>query len=249
MSGQLPPPRRRRIAGERRPAPTAQSATPATPEPQATPATPAPQAAPDEQAPVDLTKPAKPTEPTKRTKVRRPRPQPTGDGWWGSTATVVVLAVALVVILALTGLGLAGLLGNRGIPQIREAAQVTDAEETAPSVAERAAEAILAYDYKTLDADQDAAERFMTPAFVKKYSDSFTKAVAPAARTFKARVTTEVLASSVVRATPDHVRVLVFVDQTTVATNKKNPQVALNRVELSMVLRGGSWLVDDIGSY
>jgi Mce-associated membrane protein len=161
----------------------------------------------------------------------------------------VVLSVALVVVLALVGLGLAGLLGNRGIPQIREANQVADAQRTAPSVAERAAEAILAYDYKTLDADQDAAERFMTPAFVKKYSDSFTKAVAPAARTFKAQVTTEVLASSVVRATPDHVRVLVFVDQTTVATNKKNPQVALNRVELSMVLRGGSWLVDDIGSY
>jgi septum formation inhibitor-activating ATPase MinD len=58
-----------------------------------------------------------------------------------------------------------------------------------------------------------------------------------------------VLGSSVVRATSDRVRVLVFVDQTTVATNKKNPQVALNRVEFTMVERGGSWHVDDINSY
>jgi Mce-associated membrane protein len=161
----------------------------------------------------------------------------------------VALAVALAAILTITGLGLAGVLGNRGVPEIREASQVQEAQETAPSVAERAAEAILAYDYKTLDADQDAAERFMTPQFATKYSDSFTKAVAPAARSFKAQVTSEVLGTSVVRATPDRVRVLMFVDQTTVATNKKNPQVALNRVELDMVLRGGSWLVDDITSY
>ncbi len=174
---------------------------------------------------------------------------PARGGWWGSRASLVALTVALVVVLALIGLGLAGLLGNRGLADIREAARTEDAEQTAPSVAERAAEAILAYDYRTLDADQDSAERFMTPAFVEKYSASFTKAVAPAARTYKAKVTSEVLGSSVVRATPDRVRVLVFVDQTTVATNKKTPQVALNRVEFDLVLRGGSWLVDDITSY
>ena len=90
-------------------------------------------------------------------------------------------AVTLVALLTLTGLGLAGLLGNRGLPEIREAARVQDAEETAPSVAERAAEAILAYDHRSLDADRDAAERFMTSGFAEKYSDSFTKVVAPAA--------------------------------------------------------------------
>jgi Mce-associated membrane protein len=173
----------------------------------------------------------------------------TDGGWWGSTASIAMLGGALVLLLLLTGLGLAGLLGNRGVPEIREASQVQEAEETAPSVAEQAAKTILAYDYKTLDADQDAAERFMTQQFAEKYSDSFTKAVAPAARTFKAQVTSEVLGTSVVRATPDRVRVLAFVDQTTVATNKKNPQVALNRVEFDMVKRGGTWLVDDITSY
>jgi Mce-associated membrane protein len=247
VSGQVPP-RRRRIAGERR------SATPATPA--------APVSETAQVEPVSLTKGREapeapvspewqhtPEPPAAPVPAQEPAGRDVRSGWWGSRGSLVVLTVTLVALLVVTGLGLAGLLGNRGLVEIREASDVRDAEQTAPSVAERATEGILAYDYKTLDVDQDAAERFMTPAFAKKYAASFTKAVAPAARTYKAQVTAKVLGTSVVRATQDRVRVLVFVDQTTVATNKKNPQVALNRVELDMVLRGGSWLVDDITSY
>ena len=245
MSGQLPP-RRRRIAGERR------STLPSTPE-SATP--------PGTDPAVTETAQVEPVQPTEEHEAPRvdaptaaPAPPPVEEraargGWWGSRASLVVLVVALLALLVVTGLGLAGMLGNRGLAEIRRASDVREAEQTAPSVAERAAEAILAYDFKTLEADQDAAERFMTPAFAKKYAASFSKAVAPAARTYKAQVTAEVRGVSVVRATEDRVRVLVFVDQTTVATNNKSPKVALNRAELDMVLRGGSWLVDDITSY
>ena len=251
MSGQLPP-RRRRIAGERR------GATPTgipTGTPSGTPSE-EPTRADDpvvaETAQVEAPPPPPPPAYDDQVETLPPAAVPATEarrGWWGSTASLVVLGVTLVALLAVTGLGLLGLLGNQGVADIREAAKTREAEDTAPSVAERAAEAILAYDYRTLDADQDAAERFMTPDFVKEYSTSFDKAVKPAARTFKAQVTSDVLGSSVVRATPDRVRVLLFVDQRTVATNKKNPQVALNRVEMDMVLRGGSWLVDDITSY
>jgi Mce-associated membrane protein len=233
VSGQLPP-RRRRIAGERR-APLAAAADRDAPEVA-------------DDTPVSETEPVERLDSASVEPVAEPVAEERG-GWWGSPTSLVVLTVALVLLLTITGLGLAGLLGNRGVPQIREAAAVQEAEQTAPSVAERAAGAILAYDYKTLDADQDAAERFMTADFAEKYSASFTKAVAPAARTYKAQVTAEVIGTSVVRATEDRVRVLVFVDQTTVATNKKNPQVALNRAEFDMVLRGGTWLVDNITSY
>ena len=240
MSTPQQPPRRRRIAGERRPTVQTGSGVEDAPVPSGRPTPPT--------AP-----PAPPAEPPRA----EPPPQDTGPddtpprraGWWGSRASLVALTLTLVALLTLTGLGLAGLLGNRGLPEIREAARVQDAEETAPSVAERAAEAILAYDHRSLDADRDAAERFMTSGFAEKYSDSFTKVVAPAARTYKAQVTAEVLGSAVVRAEEDRVKVLVFVNQTTVATNKKNPQQALNRVEFDLVRRGGSWLVDEITSY
>lgn len=257
MSGQLPP-RRRRIAGERRPrTETSTPTTPPTPTTTTTTRTAEPNqttrtAEPVEPAaPVDLRKGAQPAEPlpAEPLPAEPARAEGRRGGWWGSRASLVALTVTLVLLLAVIGLGLAGLLGNRGLSELREASGVTEAEETAPSVAERAAEAILAYDHQTLEADKDAAQRFMTSQFAKKYSDTFTKTVEPAARTYKAQVTSKVQGTAVVRATAERVRVLVFVDQTTVATNKKNPQVALNRVELDMVLRNGSWLVDDITSY
>ena len=44
--------------------------------------------------------------------------------------------------------------------------------------------------------------------------------------------------------------VLLYVNQSTTSTaNSGQPQVALNRVQLSMVRQGGTWLVNDITSY
>ena len=152
-------------------------------------------------------------------------------------------------MLTLLVLGAFGLLGNTGIPGVQEAEDTQVAAETAPSVAERAAGAILAYDHRNLDTNQDAAERFMTSSFAEEYSTTFDKTVKPAARTYQAQVTADVKGSSVVRASEDSVKVLLFVDQTTQSTAHDRPQVALNRVEFDMVKRDGEWLVDGITSY
>jgi Mce-associated membrane protein len=54
----------------------------------------------------------------------------------------------------------------------------------------------------------------------------------------------------VAHADADRVNVLLYVNQTTRSTaNGGEPQVALNRVQLSMVKQGGTWLVNDITSY
>lgn len=180
----------------------------------------------------------------------RPSAGPTrAPGWWGSAVTVAVLSVALVVMLTLVGLGAFGLLGNAGVQDLQEADEAVVAAESAPSVAERAAEAILAYDHRSLDADQDAATKFMTSDFAEEYSTTFERTVASAARTYRAQVTAQVRGSSVVRAGADEVKVLLFVDQTTKSTAHRRPQVALNRVEFVMVEQDGEWLVDDISSY
>lgn len=171
------------------------------------------------------------------------------SGWWGSRPTLVGLIGLLVVLTTLVVLGALGLLGNDGFADVRRTEDVAAAERSATAAAERAATAILAYDHRTLDADQDAATRFMTPDFAEEYTATFERAVKPQATKFQAQVTSEVKASAVVRAAPDRVRVLLFVDQTTVSTAKEGPQVALNRVEMMMVQRGDSWLVSDITSY
>lgn len=175
------------------------------------------------------------------------RERPTG--WWGSRTSIALLTAALVMLLALVGLAALGLVGTDSVKQLQDADAAAEAEKTAPAAAEAAAAAILAYDYKSLDADADTATRYMTDGFAKKYMDTFTKVVKPAAQENRAKVTATVLASAAVRATPDTARVVVFVDQATTSAKTQRPKLALNRVEMSMVKAGGTWLVDDISSY
>ncbi len=259
-------PRRRRIAGERRgrtlpvgpspdeaaPAPPADTAEPVQSrlEPPVVPPPPAPVAPvrldkdePEHAVPDDDELPAADEpetdeqEPARRT------------GWWGSRASLLALTALLVVLLALAGLAALGLLGTDGVKDIDEADATDRTTRTAPAAAEAAAAAILAYDFKTLDADEDGAKRFMTDDFASEYSDTFEKVVKPAAEQNHARVTASVLGSSAITAGPDTARVLLFVDQTTVSKANRRPQVALNRVEMSMVKSGDTWLVADIASY
>ena len=169
--------------------------------------------------------------------------------WWGTRQSLVALSVALVVMVTLVVLGALGLLGNTGVQEVQDAEDAQVAAETAPSVAERAAEAILAYDHQNLDGNKESAQQFMTSSFAEEYATTFERTVKPAARTYRARVSVDVKGSSVVRASEDSVKVLLFVDQTTQSTAHDRPQVALNRVEFDMVQRDGDWLVDGISSY
>ena len=130
-----------------------------------------------------------------------------------------------------------------------------EALDEAPQAAERAAAAILSYDYERLDADRDAAAKFLTPAYRDSYVDTFDKLVKEPAVQTEARVEANVLANSTMVDTtesrdPDKVRVLMFVDQTTLSTaNSGEPRTALNRARFDMVNVDGTWLVDGITSY
>jgi Mce-associated membrane protein len=163
---------------------------------------------------------------------------------WRVVAALGALALLLVAAAAVLGL----LVWN--VVDVREQDAVDEASRAAPAAAERASAAILAYSYKSLDADEKAAAGYMTPAYAKKYSDTFDRLVRPNAAKIKATVEAEVKASGVNRAEADRVNVLLYVNQATTSTaNSGTPQVALNRVQLSMVRTDGRWLVDDITSY
>ncbi|HEU5044978.1 MAG TPA: hypothetical protein VFT75_12680 [Nocardioidaceae bacterium] len=167
---------------------------------------------------------------------RRPRPSGTGP-------SNLVLAI-LAVLAAATVAGAAFF----AVPAWRDHG-VQQAQQNAPSVAERAAKAILSYDYTSLDHDEKAAASYMTPTYRKKYEHTF-RLVKDSAPHLKAKVTSRVLGSGVSEADGEHAHVLVFVDQTTKSTaNGGQPQVALNRVMFTMVLQDGRWLVNGITSY
>jgi Mce-associated membrane protein len=161
----------------------------------------------------------------------------------------VVTALGVVAVLLATTAVVLGL-GAWDVRAVREHAAVDEASRTAPAAAERAAAAILAYDYRTLGADEKAAERYLTPSYRRQYARTFDRLVRPHAPALRARVTARVKASGVSHADPHRVTVLLYVNQTTTSTaNGGEPQLALNRVQLSMAQVGGRWLVDDITSY
>jgi Mce-associated membrane protein len=238
MSSQSPRPPRRRIAGERR-----------SPRPDETGGQ-----APDETTnePVDLTKTprtaerAGPPPPAGASAPAGPEAAPsrgTGPSW---PAVAALGALALLLVAAAVVLGLV----KWSYPEVREQDRVEAATRMAPAAAERASTAILSYDYQSLAADEKAAERYMTSSYKKKYADTFNRLVRPNAAKVKAKVEAEVKASGVAHADSDRVNVLIYVNQTTSSTaNGGQPQVALNRVQLSMVRQGDRWLVNNITSY
>ena len=153
-----------------------------------------------------------------------------------------------------------------------QAEQTDDYQEAldrAPAAAESAATAVLSYDWESLEADRDAAAKFLTDDYREDYVETFDKLVTESATQTKATVEAEVLASSAMLGTPgeycegdeecaeaagerdaDRIPVLLFVNQTTTSSaNTGQPSVALNRVRFDMVNVDGTWLVDGITSY
>lgn len=228
------PSRRRRIAGERRgpgtptDAPTdARADAPVTAPHPPTRAEPAPAV---EQAP-----PHRRRRPARATGERR-----------GSRGLLGGLAALLVLLLAYSGLLLMGWLGNDSLEDVSRADDEAAAARSAQASAERAAEAVLAYDFRSLEADRDAATRFMTDEYAEQYVATFDAGVTKAAENTRAQVAVEVKGSSVVTTGTDEVKVLLFLDQTTLRSDTAQPRQTLNRTEFRMVREGDSWLVADI---
>lgn len=233
------PPRRRRIAGEPRPAAPGRPAAPRTvpTPPVRKPAAPAP--APEiepEAAPAVLAKPAVP-RPPKRT------PKPVSDEPRPPSRFPVLLA--LVAIAALVG---GGWLAWQGIDDVRggeSPAAVVEATDAAAI----ATETIFSYRYDQLDKHRQDSTALLTRDYTEKFDE-----IAPALDS--AAPQRKVVAEAVVRdAAPvscgdscsaDEVTVLVFFDQGRRVDDEAEPDVFGKRITVKMVLSDGRWLVDDI---
>jgi hypothetical protein len=143
-----------------------------------------------------------------------------------------------------------------GLPKLNDVADAKADDRdgrSASAAAERASLAILSYHYKTLEADEAAALKFMTSRMIEGdddgpgYRSTFESSIIPNAPLLKANVDAELMASGVMNVSDGRVDVLLYVNQTTLSTaNGGDPQVALNRVIFRMVEVDGSWLVDEI---
>jgi len=165
-------------------------------------------------------------------------------------STLQAALAAVLALLAVVAVVLAVHFGT----QVRDQAREADARDEAPAAAERAAKAVLSYNYRTLPADRDRASAYLTPSFKKKYLANFAilekqKDGSPgAAVQSKTVVAASVLGSGIVDAQPGVARVLVFVNQLS-SKPGQDPQIFQNRVSMTMKQQGNRWLVDDLKSY
>jgi Mce-associated membrane protein len=164
-----------------------------------------------------------------------------------------VLAAAAVVMTVVLIVGTDTPVGD--VEGITDRVAVADAGPDASAAAERALKAVLSYDYRHMEADRDRAAQFLAPAYRKDYLKTFNGLLeegpdgspGPAVKT-KTVVTADVLDAGVVDAERDRVRVVAFVNQSSVKGSAE-PTIFQNRVVATMVRDGDTWLIENIKSY
>ena len=161
------------------------------------------------------------------------------------------LVIAAIAALAVASLVLAGFLAIR----IQHRVDDAKAGPGASAAAERALEAAFSFDYRHMEADRDRAVRYMTSSYRKDYLKTFDKLLiagpdgdpGPAVKT-KAVVTADVLDTGIVDSDRSRVRVVAFMNQSSVKGDA-GPTILQNRVVVTMVRHNGDWLIDDVKSY
>jgi Mce-associated membrane protein len=230
VSAAQPPKPRRRIAGEAKPgeAPvTPSSAGPKFSKPKLPKR---PKAEPVVASTVDL-----PAAPPRPDAVRVPRAKP--------SATVLTL---LVLAIASLGFGAFGVW--HGVDQWRSD-NIAESRGAATDAAASASETIFSYRYNALDRHMHESQAMMTPQFAKKFRtiSPALKALAPQRRIqVKAVVRYAAAKECGDKCSPRAATVLVFLDQARISSDTPKPTVFGNRIDVSMVNRNGTWLVDNI---
>ena len=171
----------------------------------------------------------------------RPGPAvpPTGDHRPPRWPYVVANVLA---VLLLAGVAAAGVLFVR----VQDANAASAARREAVAAARSHAQAILSYDYRTLDADFARAGKALTGTFKKDYARTTSTVVRSSAGQYHVVVKADVTAASVVQASAHRAVVLLYVDQTTTSTRLEGPKVDLNRVRMTLVEQNGKWLVSAV---
>lgn len=123
-----------------------------------------------------------------------------------------------------------------------------DAEAAARAVRALAAERverILSYDHESFDEDQAAALDLMTPDFRSQYEPTVSEIREAALRQERTQESRAV-GVSVLSATSETVRALLFVNSVSSTEGDDAQEITQNRVTVTMVRQDGDWLVDDV---
>ncbi|PAZ16812.1 hypothetical protein CLM62_05685 [Streptomyces sp. SA15] len=152
------------------------------------------------------------------------------------------LLTAVLGVLLVAGLIAVAVLGWR----YQEARRADAARAEAVAAARKAAPVVLSYDYRHLDRDFARARTHLTGKFRDEYRKTTATVVGPTAKKYHGVVKATVATASVVSASPDSVRVLLFVNQITESTQVSGSRVDLNRVRMTMTRASEGWKVSAV---
>lgn len=244
MTDPTGPVRRRRIAGEGKPAaPAAKPVVPKVPARKAA----AKKAAMQKAAPpvVPPTKSVATPKAARPPKVAAPAPtQKAGDGINGAPLwLVLVAAVTIIAGVLLTVFGVQHIRSGGGDDPL------DDSRQQAVSAASSAAQTIFSFSSDKLEEHESASKALMTPSFAKDFEK-----VAPALSevTSERKIQVKAVAREAAplacgdECSPTKVTVLVFLDQARLVGSSKEPTVFANRISVSMVKTDGGWLVNNV---
>lgn len=170
----------------------------------------------------------------------------------GSAASRARLRTVLGVLVVVLALVFAVGASYWAVQKIRGVAGIEAAQAEAAASASTASEQILGYRYDRLDEHLENAQALMTDDFAEEF-ESISPALDDLAP--QRQIVVEATARGAAPmpcggdCSRDAVDVLVFIDQARVADGEDEPTVFGNRIALSMVKSGGSWLVDGIEAY
>ncbi len=176
---------------------------------------------PDAAVPVPAPAPQPPSE-------RSPRPRPAG--------LVLVLAVALVF--ALAGAGYSFL-------EARQDNRVEAARRAVTAVAQVYAVNVTTYDHATLDRDFAKVLDNSTGSFKTQYTAA-SQTLRELIAKLKAKATGKVLETAVASVDGQRAQVLLFVDQTVVNANTKEPRIDRSRMKMGLEKQGNRWLISSL---
>jgi hypothetical protein len=156
------------------------------------------------------------------------------------------ISIVLASLLAVALIASVGLAVSRAQSQGR-----IDADRAATRAAERVVANWLTYDYRTYRDDMTWITKSGTPKFKKEFSAEALEGmrkriIGPRQLISRGRVVN----SAATASDADHVKVLLFTDQTLtdkeIRKDDTAPLHARSGVELTMVRVDGTWLVDDM---
>ncbi|MDX6199852.1 MAG: Mce-associated rane protein [Actinomycetota bacterium] len=152
---------------------------------------------------------------------------------------------AAVIALALTALLMA--IANGFVwYRVHQNSAAETARRAGLEASRDAARVLFSYDYRQLDKDFSAGKALTTGKFAKEYAKTTADVVTDIAKEKKAVVKAEVVTAGVVRATPDVVVTIVYVNQVTTSSLQAAPKVDLSRVRMTMTKVGSHWRVSQV---